>query len=491
MKVLLINPPDNLGSFLGKGEQFVPILEPLGLLSIAATVRNAGYNVEVLDAFAMKLSMQAVKESIAKDPPDVLGLTSFISSGDAVYEIGRWAKVNTPQTFVILGNTQACVYAEAYLRSGCCDCVVHGEGEEVFVKILQELERKGDWRSIKCLSYLKNDRYKAPSEFAVVQDLATLPLPARDLTNKAYYNFPSMTNMPYSHRVGHVAKHMMTSRGCPFHCSFCAAPKEQGRRCFNLAQVSEEMKVLIKSYDAEYIFLMDPIFAIGKKRVLEICRMMKRTNLKLRWGCEGHINSVDEELISAMEAAGCHDIAFGIESGVQRILDSVSKDIQLSDVEKNIRLIKKKTKIKVSGLFILGLPGETYEDSLQTIAFAKRLPLDMAQFSIFIPYPGSPLFYELSKKGEIDTGIRDDGSLDTSVWQRYSSYASFSSNDLVWVTKDLTEEKLKMLQRKAIRDFYLRPRQIFFQMQRFSLKELSAAFSAFQLVWGDPNGGKQ
>ena len=297
--------------------------------------------------------------------------------------------------------------------------------------------------------------------------------------------------MPYSYHAGHVAKHMNTSRGCSFHCSFCAAPKEQGRRCYSLTQVSEEIKVLTETYQAEYVFFMDPIFAFDKKRVLEICRMINQTNLKLRWGCEGHIHSVDEELISAMEAAGCHDISFGLESGVQRILDSVDKGIKLDDIERRIKWIKKKTKIKVSGLFILGLPGEAYEDSLKTISFAKRLPLDMAQFSIFIPYPGSPLFYELSKKGEIDTGVRDDGSLDTSVWRRYSSYASFSGNDLVWVTKDLTAEKLKKLQRKAIRDFYLRPRQLFFQMQRFSLKELPSVFSAFQLVWGDSNGGKQ
>ena len=487
LKVLLINPPDNLHAFLGQGAQFMPVLEPLGLLSIAAYLRAACYDVRVLDAFAMNFSVDRVKAFITENKPHVIGLTSFISNGEVVYEIGQWVKKIHPDIFVVLGNVHAAAYAEGYLRSGCADCVVHGDGEEVFVRILKERASHGSLEGIPALSLLINGHYRAPSECAVVNDLTALPLPARDMVESKFYNFPNITNMPYSYRLGRVAKHMFTSRGCPFNCSFCVVQKGHGRRCYSVDQVLEEIQVLLEKYHTNYIFFMDPIFAVDKERVLELCRRIKQLKLKFRWGCEGHVNSIDEQMIREMESAGCHDMAFGIESGVQRILDSVHKGIQLADIEKGMRLIKAKTRIKVSGLFILGLPGEMYEDALTTIAFAKKLPLDMAQFSIFVPYPGSALFYSLVQKGEIDTGIRDDGTLNTSIWKRYSAYIAFTGNAPIWVTPGLTAEELRVLQKRAIKEFYFRPRQFLYQLQRLSFSEMAKAFSAFGAVLEDPS----
>ena len=148
-------------------------------------------------------------------------------------------------------------------------------------------------------------------------------------------------------------------------------------------------------------------------------------------------------------------------------------------IEEAIKTVKRDSKIKVSGLFILGLPGETYNDSLQTIDFARKLPLDMAQFSILVPYPGSPLFNELAAKGEIDTGIREDGTIDTSVWLRYSAYISYTKNNPIWVTKDLTGEMLKKLQKKALRNFYLRPRQFWNQLKRIRVCQLWSVTKTF------------
>ncbi len=491
LKILLINPPDDLQNFLGKGSQFMPVLEPLGLLSIAAYIRQSGYDVKVLDAFAAKFSNEMVKDFIVKTKPDVIGLTSFISNGEVVFEIGRWVKQNCPGIFVVLGNVHAGAYAEAYLRSGCADCVVHGDGEEVFVRIIKQIEDKSSLADIPSLSLLLNGCYRPPTECALVKDLASLPLPARDMLDPKLYNFPNITNMPYSYRLGRVAKHMFTSRGCPFNCAFCAVQKHHGRRHYSIPQVLEEIQVLIEQYKTNYIFFMDPIFAVDKQRTLELCHKIKESKLKFRWGCEAHVNCIDTEMIRAMESAGCHDMSFGIESGVQSLLERVNKGTNLADIEYSIALVKKHTRIVIGGLFILGLPGETYQDSLQTIAFAKKLPLDMAQFSIFVPYPGSPMFHELSSKGEIDTGVRADGTLDTSVWQRYSSYIAFTGQVPIWVTPGLTAEKLRLLQKKAIREFYFRPKQFLYQLQRLSFSEINKAFSAFGAVVETSNSNKE
>lgn len=480
MKVLLINPPDDLKKFLGQGKHFVPVLEPLGLLSLAAVTRRAGHAVSVTDAFAQGLSCEDVKTLILEKRPDVVGFSSFTSNGGVLYELGRWVKTTLTETCVVFGNTHAAVFAEAYLKNRCCDCVVHGEGEEVFPRILEAFSLKKGFEGIPSISYRDGERCLLAEEAAIVEDLTTLPPPARDLVDPKFYNFSSMTNMPYDAKRKGVAKHMFTSRGCPFSCSFCAVHKKKGRRCYSLGQILEEMKELKTRYGASYIFFSDPIFVADRKRVLDLCRMMKEHRLDFQWGCEGHVNCMDEELVRSMEAAGCHDIAFGIESGVQRLLDGVNKKTKLEDIEKSVRLVKKKTKIKVSGLFILGLPGESYQDSLQTIRFAKKLPLDMAQFSTLVPYPGSAIYDELAARGLIDTGLRPDGSLDPAVWQRYSAYSCFTDHQPIWTPSGMSSRELKSLQRRALREFYFRPRQIWFQMKRIKFSDVHGTFSALK-----------
>ncbi|MFA5176841.1 MAG: radical SAM protein [Candidatus Omnitrophota bacterium] len=481
MKILLINPPGDLERFLGKGRNFVPSFEPLGLLYISAVCKKYGYAVNVLDAAAQKLDLEEIKKIIARERPEVVGLTSFISNGGLIYELGRWIKSEYPGITVVFGNIQASVYAESYLRNNCCDIVVHGEGEYVFLKILENIKQGGrNLSDIPSISFLYNNEFVTTAGPAVVEDLSLLPLPDRDALKQELYNISALSNMPYIGNKNRVAKHMLTSRGCLFSCSFCVVHNKKGQRCNSLAQVLNEIELLINKYRAEYIFFMDPLFISNKERVMNICREIKKRKLFFKWGCEGHINFVDRELIAEMESAGCHDIAFGIESGAQRLLDNVKKGTKIDKIKSAINLIKKNTRIKVSGLFILGLPGETYADSLCTIKFAKELPLDMAQFSICVPYPGSPIFYELRNKGQIDTGIRANGALDTSVWLRYSAYISFTPNEPIWVTPDLTPELLRKLQQKALREFYFRPAQIYNNLKRVNFANLWSSAVTFK-----------
>ncbi len=480
MKTLLINPPDDLEVFLGKGKNYIPIFEPLGLLYISAVCKKYGYEVYVIDAFAEKLSLRQLKNIIAQMQPNVIGFTSFVCNGGIIYNLGKWLKFEYPHIKVIFGNRHASVYAEAYLRNNCCDIVVHGEGEYTFLKILDTLEKKqNDFSGIPSVSYLKNGKFITTSEPTVIDDLSQLPFPDREAVNQKFYYIPSITNMPYFGKRNRVGKHMFTSRGCVFSCSFCAIHNKKMQRYNIVNKVVDEMEVLVKTYSSDYIFISDPVFISNTKRVIDICREIKKRRLNFKWGCEGHINFINQELIAEMESAGCYDMAFGIESGVQRLLDKINKKTNLNKIEKVINMVRNNTKIKISGLFILGLPGESYKDSLATIKFAKKLPLDMAQFSILTPYPGSPFFYELQEKREIDTGLREDGTLDTSVWFRYSSYIFDTCFEPIWVTPQLTADALKRLQKIALREFYFRPKQLYTQLKRLRLQQLREILATF------------
>lgn len=480
MKILFINPPDDLRKILGEGINLIPVFEPLGILYIAAVCRKEGYNVVVIDAYAENLSDEKLKLKIQEIKPDIVGITTVTSNGGTVYQLGKWLKENYPEVFVALGNVHASVFAEAYLKNGCCDVVVHGEGEYTFLEILKARDKKiTDLSCIKSISYLKEGKIITTSSACVVKNLSELPFPARELLKKELYNIQSITNSPYSNKKGGVGKHMITSRGCPNCCTFCVVHSDRIQRQNAISRVVDELELLENEYYADYVMFVDPLFTSDKKRMLDLNRAIKQRNLKLRWGCEAHVQSIDEELVKEMEEAGCFDMAFGIESGVQRLLHNVRKGITLEKVEKAINIVKQNTKIKVSGLFILGLPGETYRDSLKTIEFAKRLPLDMAQFSILVPYPGSQIFNELRERKEIDTGLRSDGSVDISVWSRYSSYISYTKNQPIWVTPGLTTDILKALQKKALRDFYFRPRQFIYQLKRVRIQDLCAVARTF------------
>ncbi len=467
MRILLINPSPDLQSLLGAGKYFVQKYEPLGLLYIAAILQANNHDVSVIDAYAEDLSLEQLKLKISRRDHDIIGISTLTCTGEIVFLLGKWIKKNLPKTTVVLGNIHASVYSKQYLQFKCCDLVVHGEGEEIFLKIVAWKQGKIKLENIPSISFAdKNNQEIRTGGEANVQDLNQLSPPARDLLDQNLYNLTEISNQLYIGRKGMVAKTMVTSRGCPNRCTFCVVHGERSQRFIDPAKVVDEMEMLQKKYNASYITFMDPCFFGNTARVLAICSEIIKRGLKIHWGADAHINFMTKEIIESIAAAGCYELQFGIESGVQRLLNVIKKGTNIQQISKTIDLIKKHSKIKLGGLFILGLPEETYQDSLQTIRFAKRLPLDIAQFSILVPYPGSFLFEQLRKEKAIDTGIGEGGKLDTSVWRRYLSYISFTENEPIWVTPRLSADQLKYLQKRAQREFYLRPKQIFRHIRR-------------------------
>lgn len=480
MRVLFVNPPDDLSVLLGSGAEFVSTMEPLGLLYVAAACREHGHEVAFVDAYAEHLSADALMAHIRATAPQMVAFTSFTSNGGFLYSFGRRLRQEMPGVVVLFGNVHATIYAREYLASGCCDVVVRGEGEEVVPALLRVLEDGGDLASVTSIAYARDGIVKETEGHAYVRDLATLPLPARDLTRKDLYSFARTPNFSlYRTPAGKTEKHLFTSRGCVNRCSFCVAHKNIGIRVRPVDSVVEEVDLLLREYNAGYIFFCDSLFTSRKSRILNLCAALKHHFPALRWGCEAHVNTIDEESVRAMAAAGCVDMNFGIESGVDRLLAAVNKHQTVVQIERAIRMVKRVSSINAIGLFILGLPGETPQDSETTIEFACRLPLDMAQFSILTPYPGSPIFEQLRSQKLIDDGVRPGDSLDPDVWRRYSSYAAFSDNMPIWVTAEQQADQLLATQKRALRRFYLRPRPFLVQLRRIHPMQLVATTTTF------------
>lgn len=477
MKILLINPPDDITALLGSGASLVSSLEPLGLLYIAASCREQGHTPVFIDAQAEGMGEEELFARIKGAQTDVVGFSSFISNSAFLYTFGQRLKRELPNLTIIFGNIQAESYAHEFVANNCCDMVVKGEGEEITPAILDALEsgRPEALSKIPGLVLRHEGKIVDTGEAPPIKDLGSIPLPARELTKPELYKPSKALNFSlYKLPAGKTMRHMFTSRGCVNRCEFCVAHKSLGIRLRPIDSVLEEVEILLHQYNSGYIFFMDSLFTSKKQRILDLCSALASSFPNLKWGCEAHVNFVDEEIIRAMDHAGCTDMNFGIESGVDRLLKNVNKHQSCQQIEKAVRLVKKSSKINCMGLFILGLPGETPQDTITTIKFATSLPLDMAQFSILTPYPGSPLFSRLRREKAIDDGIRPDGSIDYTVWRRYSAYASFSDNKPIWVTKEQSAEQLLAFQKLALRKFYFRPRQIYNQLRRFRISDIPA-----------------
>ena len=481
MRIALVNPPLGDIKSLGLSISFFQKYEPLGILYIAAVAQEHGYPVEVIDCGAEDLPLDALKQRLLSGRPDVVGISTLTLQGAAVFDLGRWLKKSLPKTFVVLGNIHASVFSKEFLNNGCCDAVVHGEGEHVFLNILECLEKKRGLSAIPSISHFDQaGGLREDKRSAAVADLSALPPPARSLLAGNSYGLDAISNQVFVAGRPASVKTIITSRGCPNTCSFCSASHGRAPRFNSPGRIVDEMQRLAQEDGVEYFYIEDSLFVSNKSHLLAVCEEITRRGLRIRWGAQAHVNFLDLEMLRAMEWAGCYDIAIGIESGVQRVLNSINKNIRLEGIARCVEMVKSESRIKISGLFMLGLPDETYQEALETIRFAKSLPLDFAQFSVCTPYPGSPLFDRLREAGALDTGVRPDGSVEPSVWNRYFACPAFADIAPIWTPSTMTRREIIGLQRRAQREFYCRPKMIFKNLKRIRSKNIT---TLCRLLW--------
>lgn len=461
MRVLLVNPSDTMQEIMGGARVFVHRTEPLGILYIAAVLEADGHEVEVIDAWAGDLSLDDVAAKVLARRWDLLGINTLTSSGEWVYRLCKRIKAARPDGRILLGNVHASVYADFFLTQGCCDYVAHGEAEYVTRDLCRALDRGGRLADVGGISLLVDGRPRRTGPGVVPLDLDALPLPARHLVDMDRYtsrHFVTKIDAAGSYRV------MLATRGCPFACTFCVVNADRNYRLRSPASVVDEMELLVRRYNASFIEFLDPLFTVNKRHVIEVCRLILDRGLRVEWQCEGHVNTVNAEVLGWMRRAGCRNMAFGIETASEETIKRVRKGSSPSRARAAVTLCRD-AGISPHGLFILGFPGETPAQAQETVDFALSLPIDFAQFSILVPYPGSDIHRDLVAAKRIDQERDPDEKVHN--WRRYSAYLSFTDLDPLFVPDGWTAEELKAMQRRAIRRYYLRPAQVAKELAKF------------------------
>jgi len=325
------------------------------------------------------------------------------------------------------------------------DAVMIGEAERTFRALViaadaAEVPRAVALSSLAGLAYLDDDEYVKTPQPAPV-DIDELGMPAWSLMPPDSY--PHAPHGAFFKRFP-VAP-ILTSRGCPYSCGFCSVPQLVGRKMrYRSPQVvCDELQLLRDSFGVREFQIVDDNFTISRKHALGICEEIVARGLVMPWSCPNgvRIDALDDELLDAMQAAGCYSISLGIESGSSRVLERMVKHLDLSIVPGIVDKIVGRG-MEAHAFFILGYPGETRDEALETIRLAESLPLTRANFSLFTPLPSTP---------EFDTLSRNQRERILNM----SDYAEVS-----YVAPGYSPRVLKNLQRQAILRFYSRPRQL-------------------------------
>lgn len=469
MNILLIFPPYTLEDRYGKHlKEAGPVLPPLGLAYIAAVLEERDYKVEILDAPALEMTSQDIARYIEAKKFDTIGITVYTPMYHRFKEVTEQIGPITDDIPIFVGGPHPSVLPEDTLSSNpAVDYAVIGEGEVTTVELMEAMEGKRDISSVKGIAYRKNGEIKLTSPREYIMDLDSLPFPARHLLPMDRY-----VPAPSTYRRTPFA-HMIITRGCPFNCVYCSqAVFGKKYRTNSPERVVEEIEHLIDRYKIKEIFFLDDIFTLNKKWANQVCDRIieKGLHKEIEWSCSSRVDTVNPELLKKMRRAGCWQIHYGVESGSQRVLDYIKKRITLEDSRNAIKW-SKEAEIETRAYFMLGLPTETREESLQTIQFALDTNPDYVKFSVTVPYPGTEL-HEIAKK---------EGSLRTLSWERYKSMIGFTDDELSYIPEGRTSEEIKALQKMAFKKFYMRPRKILeFVFKIRKISELSAYYRGFK-----------
>jgi len=374
------------------------IMPPLGLASISAYLSRLNIKSTIVDCYARPDSDLLIREYIKTEKPGHLGISTTTSSFYDGVRIATYAKRILPDIKVIFGGPHVSALKENVLKEfPIIDYVVVGEGEETLAELIQNRNEPKD--TIKGILYRNESGdilFNGYRNRGI--DLDSLPFPAYE----KLAGYPEAYKLPIFNYPTTPNSSCISSRGCPYSCSYCDRSVFRRSFRFNSAEyLYEHMRYLNKRFGIRHINYYDDQFTFRRKRVEDFTRMMIDRPLGMTFNCAVRAEHIDFDLLKQMKAAGCWMVSLGIETGDEALLSRHRSNSDLQMLAEKIHLIKA-AGIRTKGLLMMGLPGETEATIKKSMDYVFSLPIDDFNLSKFTPFPGSPIYQNIRQQGAFD-----------------------------------------------------------------------------------------
>jgi len=375
-KIALVNTP------LLQQAGHHPLFPPLGLAYMAAVLEQNNFEVKIIDCPVSGIDHEKLKTELSSFQPTIVGIGCMTPIVESALKSAHTAKEVCPNAKVVMGGPHA-TFADKQILTDekDIDLVVRGEGEETILELAKQPPELKKISEIKGITFRHNNQIIRSPDRPFIQNLDALPLPAYKYVPIEKYRITGMKLLP-----------IISSRGCPFQCSFCVASQMFGAkfRARSAKNVLDELQWLKDDYGAEGIAFQDDTLTFDRKRATEICDGMIERKLNLHWGCGTRADVVTKEVLTKMSKAGCDEICFGVESGCQRIRDSLKKRVTTEQCENAIKWAKE-AGIFVTVSVIIGYPGETKDTLQESFNFIEKSEPDDVWLCHATPYLGTEL----------------------------------------------------------------------------------------------------
>ena len=453
-RILLIYPPSPVLNREDRCQQptrdliVIPPLPPTDLMYLAAVAEKEGLEAKIED-----YSQGGNFENDLKEfKPDYLVVNIATPTLEHDLDAVKKAKQICPDVITIAKGAAFLTLAERIMKDhASLDFGILGEAEETLKEILQGKQKT----DILGIFYKENGEVKFTGKRPFIEDLNSLPFPARHLVDNNIYRRPDNNKVQATIKV---------SRGCPFHCFFCLATPVSGAKVRRRSpeNIVAEIKECVEKYNIRNFLFWSDIFNLDKKWTMDLCQAIIDSGLKITWSANTRADTADLEMAKMMYKSGCRLVSIGVESGSQYMLEKMGKKITLDDVRRTVKVFKQ-AKIRIYNYFVIGLPWETEETAEETIRFAIELDSDFISFYTATPLPGSRFYNYAEEHNLFDK--------DTSFENAYY-YPAVN-------THHLTRERVFELHKSAIKRFYLRPLYILKMLSRIrSFEEVKNYFIA-------------
>jgi len=459
---LIVNPPSPDDDIIirdinrsGRKTRERMIWPQTNLAYLAAMLKDLG-SVEIIDCIATGMKWPELDSILKEKNPRYLisnAISTTLTNDMYTFFLGKRLGAIT----IVSGPHVTDLPEESLRRFPSVDYAIRGEAEETLRDLVNTLEAGGDPADVQGISYLEGDAYRENPDRPFIEDLDKLPFPMHHLLPLDRYRMPFFGNYTF----------IITSRGCPYKCIFCRQ-HVMWKGCVrsrSAESIFEEIKI-VRDLGVKNIMFQADTFTVKRNVVIDLCRMIVESGIRIKWAANTHIASIDEEMVIWMKKAGCWMIAPGIESGSQEVLDNIQKGITLQQIREKITMIHRNG-IEVWGYFVFGLPGDTIRTMDAGIRLARELPLDLANFAVAAPYPGTPFYRMAREKGWLVSENWEDYD------QNYSAIVDYGT---------LTPEQIIAAIKKANFSFFARPKPIL-RIMRSIFRDPGMTGDLWRIFW--------